>query len=116
MLSECEEYKKLTYETVHFGGLTLDESAQELKVSQCDLTIGLIVGGVEAKVKEFPHMAAIAYQQPNGGLRFGCGASLISERFLLSAAHCKLLELVKMFQFANNAIQVLIFTVNSKLL
>lgn len=57
---------------------------------KCDLLSGLIVDGVEAKVNEFPHMGAIYYSNDfKDGFIFGCGASLISETFLISAAHCQ---------------------------
>ncbi|XP_019868222.1 trypsin-1 [Aethina tumida] len=42
-----------------------------------------IVGGVETKVNEFPWMTALMYNN-----RFYCGASLINNKYILTAAHC----------------------------
>lgn len=52
-----------------------------------------ILNGVVAQFGEFPHMAALAYPQTQAkpsdpSHLFLCGASLISSRFLLTAAHC----------------------------
>lgn len=55
----------------------------------CDSSVGLIVGGVNADPDQFPHQSAIGYPDLNGDLSFKCGGSLISERFVLTAAHCE---------------------------
>lgn len=72
-----------------FGGLIASPNAGHVhKSSNCDISTGLIVGGVAANSGEFPHMAAIGFPDLDGGVIFGCGGSLISENFVLTAAHC----------------------------
>ncbi|CAH0715658.1 unnamed protein product, partial [Brenthis ino] len=46
-----------------------------------------IIGGDNVSAGEFPHMVALGYERTDG-YEFLCGASLISNIYILSAAHC----------------------------
>ena len=47
-----------------------------------------IVGGVEAGVGEFPHQLSQQRLRGDSTWSHSCGASLLSSRYALSAAHC----------------------------
>lgn len=48
-----------------------------------------ILGGEETGLSEFPWLALLQYKKNNGrGFTFACGGSLISRRYVLTAAHC----------------------------
>lgn len=51
-------------------------------------TTNKIYGGEAAQLDEFPWMALIEYERPNGQTGFYCGGVLISQRYILTAAHC----------------------------
>ncbi|KXJ70542.1 hypothetical protein RP20_CCG023234 [Aedes albopictus] len=89
-LRECSEYQRLAYHDVAAVGLSLASVVSITQVPTCDsISASLIVGGTHAKPKEFPHMAALGWRRPSDNTTFfRCGGSLISERYILTAAHC----------------------------
>ncbi|XP_076630594.1 venom protease isoform X2 [Colletes latitarsis] len=85
--SKCQEYAQSVYAIVTPPILSIRPTP--VNITLCALTSHkLIVGGKKADPKEFPHMAAIGYNTSDGTIRWFCGGTLISERFVLTAAHC----------------------------
>lgn len=46
-----------------------------------------IIAGEPAAPGQFPWQVGVYYRRPTGGLFF-CGGSLVSDRYVLTAAHC----------------------------
>ncbi|KAB0801696.1 hypothetical protein PPYR_03882 [Photinus pyralis] len=84
---KCDEYQKYVYEE-EFSGVFVGNQ-QTVSVDKCAIiAVSNIVGGEDTKPREFPHMALIGYQTANSKIYYQCGGSLISEEFVLTAAHC----------------------------
>lgn len=59
----------------------------EIDEPSCHLSNPLIMGGTVARPQEHPHFALVGWEI-NGKIDFKCGGTLISDRFIISAAHC----------------------------
>ncbi|CAH2049118.1 unnamed protein product, partial [Iphiclides podalirius] len=53
-----------------------------------DKLISIIFGGRDAEPREFPHMGALGWRSVNNTWIFKCGATLVSQNFMITAAHC----------------------------
>lgn len=84
---KCQEYRKLTVRTASIIPLVVNPNPLRVTSFNCSKTVDLIVGGEVAKKNEFPHQALLGWIDGDT-YKFDCGGSLISKRYVLTAAHC----------------------------
>ncbi|XP_055384408.1 uncharacterized protein LOC129614047 [Condylostylus longicornis] len=86
---KCREYAAAVFQKTYSIPLTAGSQPRERPTDTCGVkTIPLIVGGQLASSREFPHMALLGYGEDKKNIKWACGGTLISERFILTAAHC----------------------------
>lgn len=86
---KCDIYSRGVTNRVQYMPLLPEPETFSILTPKCDYTgIELIIGGENAKLGEFPHMAAIGWVNFNDEYSFSCGGSLISTRFVVTAGHC----------------------------
>ncbi|EDV92711.1 GH18680 [Drosophila grimshawi] len=84
----CTDYKKRIFEkSEDYSYLLPDAPIVRKTIDNCRRYSPLIVGGKPADPKEFPPMARLGHRQ-EGNTAWFCGGTLISNRFVLTAAHC----------------------------
>lgn len=71
------------------SSLACEESKKKKRPESPNFADLKILGGKKAKLAEFPHFAALR-RNAEGILEFVCGGVLISNKFVLTAAHCVL--------------------------
>ncbi|KAL7042172.1 hypothetical protein ACKWTF_001045 [Chironomus riparius] len=85
---KCKEIESLTQTHIRVGVSILNPNGTLLTASRCKhKSVSLIVGGEEAYRYEFPHQTLLGYMTGKG-IQWACGGSLISSKYVLTAAHC----------------------------
>jgi len=68
-------------------------------VAECGIlpanVVPLIIGGHVPKITEFPWHASMYFEQSNKSKKYFCGATIIQENLLITAAHCVYDEITK---------------------
>ncbi|XP_001358502.3 serine protease snake isoform X1 [Drosophila pseudoobscura] len=80
--TKCQEYNSATRR------LQLADAGRTFSGKQCVPSVPLIVGGTPTRHGLFPHMTALGWTQGSGDIKWGCGGTLVSELYVLTAAHC----------------------------
>ncbi|XP_030369987.1 serine protease snake [Scaptodrosophila lebanonensis] len=80
--TKCQEYNEGARR------LQLGDLSRSFSGKHCVPSVPLIVGGTPTRHGLFPHMAALGWTQTNGDIKWGCGGTMLSELYILTAAHC----------------------------
>ncbi|XP_034117777.1 venom protease-like [Drosophila albomicans] len=85
----CTMYKRTIFEErVAISFLIPNAPVTWESIDHCQGSRPLIVGGQPADPKEFPHMARLGNRNGKNETNWFCGGTLISNRLVLTAAHC----------------------------
>ncbi|XP_065354629.1 venom protease-like [Calliphora vicina] len=86
---KCSKYKQLVFEETKTFSYYLP-GANELSFTEdhCSTSEGFVVGGENARPKEFAFAARLGHMADNGYVNWFCGGTLLSESVVLTAAHC----------------------------
>lgn len=88
LIPECLEYFLSNFEEVYQAPDDPDDEPEKKVLDRCkQSSTPFIVNGNLSAPHEFPHMASIG-DSSNNPIDWFCGGSLISEKFVLTAAHC----------------------------
>ncbi|KAH8358737.1 hypothetical protein KR093_002082, partial [Drosophila rubida] len=88
-LAACTRYKQRVFEVQQGYSFLLPGAPVTYKtLDTCRKYTPLIVGGKPAEAKEFPFMARLGTRKSDNQTEWFCGGTLISDRLVLTAAHC----------------------------
>ncbi|XP_055641020.1 ovochymase-2-like isoform X2 [Toxorhynchites rutilus septentrionalis] len=87
LISSCARGQDDEVLMLHNERTTLDDCHMRFHKLRPDVPVRP-ASGHPARLKEFAHIGAIGWTQPNGNISWKCGGTLIWFNFVLTAAHC----------------------------